>query len=265
VHRLWPVDAPELDDTALAAHYAYPDGLTAPFVRVNVVSSTDGAVSVDGTSSGLGSDADRRVFGLLRELAEVVLVGAGTVRAENYRGARRPTRGRTTPPPIAVVTGSADLDPTSRLFTDTAVAPIVLTLASAPAPRRDRLAAAGGDVVVLERLTPDTVLAELARRGLHRVLCEGGPSLLGTFAAADAVDELCLTLAPLLTGGTACRIAWGPDGSPIRPLVLVGALHASGVLLLRYRRADPIGRHGRRRSIVPTSYGGTNRTYRTAE
>ena len=73
------------------------------------------------------------MFGLLRELAEVVLVGAGTVRAEKYRGARRPTRGRATPPPIAVVTGSADLDPESRLFTDTAVPPLVLTAESAPA------------------------------------------------------------------------------------------------------------------------------------
>jgi 5-amino-6-(5-phosphoribosylamino)uracil reductase len=103
------------------------------------------------------------------------------------------------------------------------------------------LAAAGGDVVVLERLTPDLLLGELARRGLHRVLCEGGPSLFGTLIAADAVDELCLTLAPMLAGGSAGRIARGPAGTPARPLALAGALQADGVLLLRYRRADPIG------------------------
>jgi 5-amino-6-(5-phosphoribosylamino)uracil reductase len=233
-------DDTALDDTALAAHYAYPDGLAAPYVRVNFVSSADGAVSVDGRSGGLGSVADRRVFGMLRELADVVLVGAGTVRTEDYRGARRPTRGRDTPPPIAVVTGSAGLDPESRLFTDTAVPPIVLTLASAPADNRERLAAAGADVVVLERLTPDALLAELARRGLHRVLCEGGPMLFGDLVAADAVDELCLTVAPLLAGGTAGRIAAGPEGGHARPLQLVGALHADGALLLRYRRATPI-------------------------
>lgn len=243
MHLLLPFsdDRSELDDAGLAAHYAYPEGLAAPFVRVNFVSSTDGAVSVGGRSGGLASAADRRVFGLLRELAEVVLVGAGTVRAEDYRGARRPTRGRDTPPPIAVVTGSAGLDPASRLFTDTAVPPVVLTLASAPRQRRERLAAAGGDVVALERLTPDAVLAELARRGLHRVLCEGGPSLLGELVAADAVDELCLTVAPLLAGGAAGRIAHGPEGSPARPLELVGALRAGNDLLLRYRRATPIG------------------------
>jgi 5-amino-6-(5-phosphoribosylamino)uracil reductase len=234
-----PAAGDDLDDGRLVAHYAYPDDLGAPFVRVNFVASADGAVSVAGRSAGLGSPADRRVFLLLRELADVLLVGAGTVRAEDYGGARRPTRGRDAPPPVAVVTGSADLDPASRLFTDTRVPPIVLTLGSAPAERRERLAAAGGDVVALERLTPDLVLAELARRGLHRVLCEGGPRLFGELVAADAVDELCLTVAPLLVGGTAGRIAVGP-GSHGRPLELAGALHEDGVLLLRYRRATPI-------------------------
>jgi riboflavin biosynthesis pyrimidine reductase len=242
IRPLWPpppgsAPAGPLDRPALAAHYAYPDGLAAPFVRVNFVASIDGAVTVDGRSGGLGSAADRAVFGLLRELAEVVLVGAGTVRAEDYRGARRPTRGAELPPPIAVVTGSADLDPGSRLFTDTRVPPLVLTLGSAPEQRRSRLAAAGGDVVVLERLTPDALLAELGRRGLHRVLCEGGPSLLGELQAADAVDELCLTVAPVLAGGEAGRIVAGPHGSPPRRMALAAALHSDDALLLRYRRA----------------------------
>jgi 5-amino-6-(5-phosphoribosylamino)uracil reductase len=177
------------------------------------------------------------VFLMQRRLADVILVGAGTVRAEDYRGARRPTRGRDTPPPIAVVTGSALLDPDSRLFTDTRVPPIVLTLASAPPERRERLAAAGADVVALERLTPDLVLAELARRGLHRVLCEGGPTLFGELVAADAVDELCLTVAPLLVAGTAGRIATGPASEHRLPLELADTLHEDGSLLLRYRRA----------------------------
>jgi 5-amino-6-(5-phosphoribosylamino)uracil reductase len=239
VHRLLPDPTPPaaaLDGAALATHYAYPKDLAAPYVRVNFVTSIDGAVSVDGRSGGLGSAADRRVFGLLRELCEVVLVGAGTVRAEDYGGARRPMRGHDTPPPIAVVTGSADLDPAARLFTDARVPPIVLTLDTAPRERRDRLADAGADVVALDRLTPDALLAELGRRDLHRVLCEGGPSLLGELHAADAVDELCLTLSPLLAGGDSGRITRGPRGAPPRPMALAGALHADGALLLRYRR-----------------------------
>ncbi|OLT13267.1 hypothetical protein BJF78_22265 [Pseudonocardia sp. CNS-139] len=244
MHPLLPAPgdrpAPELDDNRLADLYAYPAVLTAPYVRVNFVSSADGAAAVEGRSGGLGSPADRRVFRMLRELAEVVLVGAGTVRAEDYRGTRRPTRGRDTFPPVAIVTGSADLDPESRCFTDTHVPPIVLTGAGAPRARRDRLAAAGADVVVLERLDPESVLAELGRRGLHRVLCEGGPSLFGDLVTADAVDELCLTLAPLLAGGAATRIARGVPGTPPRPLQLAGALHEDGTLLLRYTRAAPI-------------------------
>jgi riboflavin biosynthesis pyrimidine reductase len=241
VKRLWPPPLlDDVDDAALAAHYAWPDEPAVPFVRVNFVASVDGAVSVDGRSGGLGTPADKKVFRLLRELADVVLVGAGTVRTEDYNGVRRNTRGRDTPPPVAVVTGSADLDPASKLFTDTVVPPLVLTLDTAPAERRKALAAAGGDVVVLPRLTPDALLVELARRGLHHVLCEGGPALLGDLQAADAVDELCLTVSPLLVGGDAGRIARGPVGSPARRMTLVGALQSDDALLLRYRRSpDP--------------------------
>jgi riboflavin biosynthesis pyrimidine reductase len=241
VHRLLPAPARDLETDgpdgrdALADHYAYPADLRAPFVRVNFVSSADGAVSVDGRSGGLGAGGDERVFGVLRELAEVVLVGAGTARTEDYRGARRPTRGRDLPPPVAVVTGSADLDPAARLFTDTRVPPIVLTTAAAPADRRSRLADAGADVALLDGLEPASLLAELERRGLRRVLCEGGPSLFGALVGADAVDELCLTLAPLLVAGRAGRIATGPDGPP-RSMSLVGALSEQDELLLRYRR-----------------------------
>jgi riboflavin biosynthesis pyrimidine reductase len=234
------VSEPETPD--LIAHYAYPEKLTAPYVRVNFVSSVDGAATADGLSGGLGTAADRQVFGVLRELAEVVLVGAGTVRAEGYRGARKPTRGRTLPPPIAVVTGSADLDPTSPLFTDTRVPPIVLTGSAASQERRNALTAAGADVVVLDPLSPEALLGELGRRGLHRVLCEGGPRLFGDLVAAALVDELCLTVAPLLAGGDAGRIAVGKSGSPTLPLSLslVGALNEDDTLLLRYARTGDL-------------------------
>lgn len=231
-----PRTAPEPD---LTAAYAYPEDLTAPYVRVNFVSSADGAVSVEGRSAGLHSPADLQIFRTLRLLCDVVLVGAGTVRAEDYGGAKHPTLGGSAPPPIAVVTGSADLDPAARLFTETTVAPIVLTTADAPAGRREAIGAAGGEVVLLDGLTPRTVLAELGRRGLHRVLCEGGPGLFGDFLAAGAVDELCLTVAALAAGGTSGRIARGPAGAAPSPLDLVGVIRDDdGTLLLRYRRVD---------------------------
>ena len=209
-----------------------------------MVTSLDGAVAAGGRGSqGLSTPADRELFRSVRRAADVVLVGAGTARDENYRGVRPRRPGPDgadpgPPPPVAVVTGSAALDPAAPLFTDTTPAPIVLTTAAAPAARRAALAAAGAEVVALADLAPGTLLAELGRRGLREVLCEGGPTLLGALVAADAIDELRLTLVPVLAGGPAGRIAGGPDAVPLRRMELIGQLAApDGTLLLHYRRA----------------------------
>ncbi|MBN9734466.1 MULTISPECIES: dihydrofolate reductase family protein [unclassified Pseudonocardia] len=214
-----------------------------PRVTAIMVSSLDGAVTAGGRGSqGLSTPADRELFRALRRAAGVVLVGAGTARDEDYRGVRPRRAGPGEPdpgppPPVAVVTGSADLDPHAALFTDTVTAPIVLTTADAPAHRRAALSAAGADVAVLPDLAPATLLAELGRRGLHDVLCEGGPTLLGALVAADAVDELRLTLVPVLVGGPAGRIASGPVAGPARSLRPAGSRQADdGTLLLHYIR-----------------------------
>jgi riboflavin biosynthesis pyrimidine reductase len=234
VRRLLP-PGPDVSADDLAEVYAYPPGLTAPWVRVNFVSSLDGAVSVAGVSAGLGSPADKAVFGTLRRLADVILVGSGTARAERYRGARTPMLGTDTYPPIAVVTGSASLETDLGLFTDTHVPTVVLTTSEAPADRRAALREAGGDVVELPDLRPSTILTELGRRGLHRVLCEGGPVLHGDLVAVGAVDELCLTLSPLLAAGAAGRIARSAGGHDPEAMTLESALEQDGTLLLRYR------------------------------
>src|SRR3954447_13029614 len=157
MRRLLPDPA---DDVDLRESYAAPAGR---YVRVNFAASVDGAVTVDGRSRGLSSDADRELFHLLRAMADVVLVGAGTVRAENYGGARPGDRST---PPIAVVTRSLDLDPSARLFTDTRVPPIVLTCATAPAARREALEGIADVVVAGEAdVDPETALAALAERG----------------------------------------------------------------------------------------------------
>jgi riboflavin-specific deaminase-like protein len=240
MQRLWPLPAPtapELSDAELAEVYAYPEPLDRPYVRMNFVASADGAATAGGQTKDLSTDGDRRVFRLLRELAEVILVGAGTVRAENYRGARKPSRVTGEPPPIAVVTATAQLDPGAPLFTDTSVPPLILTTTASSEANRRRLADAGADVVALpgQRLGAEQVLDELAGRGLRRVLCEGGPHLFGDLLAADAVDELCLTVSALLAGGGIDRIAMGPD-HPLRPLRLLSVLTEDDALLLRYRR-----------------------------
>lgn len=236
--RLWPPGKPdpeaELTDDELADHYAYPRDPDRPHLRVNFVSSLDGAVSVDGVSGGLSSPADRRVFGLLRELCDVVLVGAGTARAERYRGARRASRVTGLPPRIAVVSHRAELDPVGPLFTETTVPALVLTAPDAPAANVARLTEAGAEVDT-RGTAPADLLAALRERGLLRVLCEGGPSLLGTLAAAAAVDELCLSLSPLLVAGDSGRIARGTHPMANR-MRLAGLLHDHDMLLLRYQR-----------------------------
>ncbi|UGT56624.1 pyrimidine reductase family protein [Nocardia asteroides] len=241
----------DLDDDALARCYAYPRQLDRPWVRANFVNSVDGAFTVDGVSAGLGTEADHRVFTLLRELAEVIVVGAGTVRAENYGGAHPdPARRRAhfqhgiggsaegTPPPIAVVTASARLDPAAKLFTDAEVAPLIITTAHADADAVAALARAGAEVVVAGEaaIMPAAIPRVLAERGLQRVLCEGGPHLFGQLAEADLVDELCLTTSPRLVGGAGGRISLSASGfdTPMSRKQLV--LAEDGTVLARWAR-----------------------------
>jgi riboflavin biosynthesis pyrimidine reductase len=226
VQRLLPDPSDQVD---IRAAYAVD---SERHVRVNFASSADGAVTVDGTSKGLSSDADRELFHLLRSMSDVVLVGAGTARAENYGGAREGD-GRT--PPIAVVSRSLDLDRAARLFTDTKVPPIVITCADSPVDRREALAEIA-DVIVAGEDTVDVAAAldQLADRKLKHVICEGGPHLFGWLAAAKAFDELCLSLAPLLAGGRAGRILAGVESQLADPLRLMQVLEDDGHLFLRY-------------------------------
>lgn len=238
-----------LHDDEIRELYAYPADPAVPWVRVNFVSSIDGAVATDGTSGGLGTTADRRVFAALRELADVIVVGAATVRAENYGGAkpdaaardRRLARGQSPVPPIAVVTASAHLDPGHRLLTDTEVAPLVVTGRGAPADRTAALADAGATVLAVgDADVPTTALLDaLADRGLHRVLCEGGPTLFGQLLADDAVDELCLTTSPVLVAGGSGRIAHSPTATP-RPMRRAHVIaDDDGTVLTRWVRDRP--------------------------
>jgi riboflavin biosynthesis pyrimidine reductase len=229
VRRLFPDPSDHVD---LRTAYA----VDAPrHVRANFVASADGSVSLQGKSGTLGNAADRELFQLLRALSDVVLVGAGTARVENYGGARE-VDGRT--PPIAVVSRSLDFDPQARLFTDTKVPPIVLTCAAAPADRLKQLediaeVVVAGDADVDMRAAIDA----LADRGLRHVECEGGPHLLGWLVAAGILDELCLTLAPVIAGGMAGRIVAGLETQVGDRLQLLQVLEDDGYVFLRYSTA----------------------------
>jgi riboflavin biosynthesis pyrimidine reductase len=213
IHQLWPDASGPLDTDALVALYESDK----PGIRANFVTSVDGAVALDGVSTGLSGPPDKRVFGILRMLSDVVLVGAATLRADDYRPIvlspdRRRWRlehGRSEYPTLVVVGRGSDL-------------PAHPAVARAPVPAR---------VIGLDDLP------SLCDR---HVLCEGGPTLFGELLAADLVDELCLTVSPLLagaaTGPEPGRIAAGPRLPVPRQMSLCHALAAEGMLLLRYRR-----------------------------
>lgn len=229
----------------LAALYAYPAGLDRAWVRANMIESADGAATVDGLSGGLSGPADREVFGVLRALADVILVGAGTVRDEKYQPARvRPAlaglrAGRPAAPRIAVLTGRLDLDLDSALFSGAAAGAGTIVITSGVAAA-DRRAAAGAHAEVIlageQRVDVPAAVAALAGRGHRRILAEGGPHLLGQLAAAGLIDELCVTVSPVLASGSAGRIIQpGPTGSDGRAgLELAHVLADGGYLFCRY-------------------------------
>lgn len=227
MRRLLPVGGGEVTD--LAAAYAPPPGR---HVRANFVVSTDGATTVGGVSAGLSGPADRELFHVLRSLCDVVLVGATTARRENY-GAARASDGRK-PPPVAVVSRSLDLDPDARLFAEATVRPWVLTVSSAPAERRAALSRVAHVVDAGEHSVDIPVaLDALSAAGLDRVLCEGGPHLLGDVVAAGALDDLCLSIAPVLAGGAGDRLLAGLPIVPPVPLRIEQILEDEGTLFLR--------------------------------
>jgi len=236
-----PADAAaaELDDHALAGLYAYPG---PHWLRANMVASADGAGFLEGRTAALSTPGDMRLFGLLRVLADVVLVGAGTARVEEYKPARRRPAledlraGRPPAVPIAVVSRKLDLDFATPLFAEAPrdARTIVITCAGAP---DDRLAAAAraADVIVAGEMAVDLREAQTALRdrGLGRVLCEGGPHLLSQLAAEGLLDELCLTVTPVLAGPGPARVVAGAP-FPARPMTLAHALTEHGELFCRY-------------------------------
>ena len=199
-------------------------------------------------SAGLSSPADMRLFGLLRALADVVLVGAGTARTEQYKPVRLRTAmaslraDRTATPPIALVSRALDLDLGTPLFTGAPpeARTIVITCAASPADRRAAVARVA-DLIVAGDLVVDLGegMAAMGDRGLGRVLCEGGPHLLGQLAAAGLLDELCLTISPLLAGHGPFRITAGAR-FPARPMTLAHVVEDDGFLFCRYVTRAPL-------------------------
>jgi riboflavin-specific deaminase-like protein len=229
-----------------------PDESTTRWLRLNMIASLDGrATDPSGATAGLASEGDHEVFRTLRALSDCILVGAGTARAEGYGPhrlradlrRRRQADGRRAPAPIVVVSRSLALDPETPLFAEATTPTIVVTCAAAPADRLEWLSATAPVVVAGEdHVDFHAALDELAERfGLPHVLCEGGPHLNGALFAAGVVDELCLTVAPLITGATAPTIVQPPV--PSTGMRLQTLCEQDGELYARYQLGSRLPQH----------------------
>ncbi len=245
MRRLVPGPCQDIDDAGLLE--AYAPRRTGAFVRFNFVSSIDGAATVGGLSGALGTAADKRLFMLLRRQADVILVGAGTVRAEGYEGelldeasrAWRLERGMPERPVLAVVSGRLNLQADSELFVQSHDRILLLASGSASPSRIAELGAVADVIAAPDPgpgIDPHWIIDTLGARGLAMVHSEGGPTLFGDFAHADAVDSLCVTFSPTLVGGDSPRIAHGRHGAEQHAMALRVLIEEDGALLAEYRR-----------------------------
>ena len=269
IHLLWSADESchSWEDAYLGADRSG----RSPWTILNMVQSLDGVVTSDDVSADLGSPADQEIFRTLRSLADVILVGAETVRKENYGPpkltaelqAQRKSRSQQPLPEIAVVSASLALDPKSRLFED-GHRPIIFTCSGsnnvcaddtrtedAPADRQSRYEALSevAEVIVLESseeaessgsdagaaVDLSAVREALSERGHKIILCEGGPTLNAQLAAQDLIDEFCISLSPSLLGGNPLHLL---EDAPLlnKRLTLLSVATDNTLLFLRYKQ-----------------------------
>lgn len=239
--------ATDVTAAQLTQAYAFPSA-DRPVIRANMVASVDGAATADGKSAGLGGDGDHRIFHLQRSLADAIVVGAQTAVTEGYRpptvapeyADERAGRGQSPAPLLVLVSRSLSIPADYATIADAGV--VIATCESAPADARRRLLDAGATLVDCgaDDVDPHQLVAELAAREANRVLCEGGPRFLATIAASGLLDELALTVSPVMACGDAARIAHGasPDlPVPMRLHRLLG--DDEGFVFQLWKRALP--------------------------
>jgi riboflavin biosynthesis pyrimidine reductase len=214
-----------------------------PWVIANFISTIDGAAVVQGGSTAINDDDDKAMFAALRVVPDFVLVGAGTVRAENYQPIKldnaaqsaRVEAGMEPNPHLIVVSGSLDLETTHRVFSDPEHRVTVLTGQDSQPGRFAELSDVA-DVIRLNSTGADDLIHYM--RMARLVLCEGGPTLMGAMIAGGYIDEMALTVAPMLVSGVSPRITHGASPEQPMEMRLDRVLYGDRSLFLRYLRAD---------------------------
>lgn len=227
----------------------------SPWTILNMVQSLDGGVTSDDVSADLGSPADQEIFLTLRSLADVILVGAETVRKENYGPPKltaelreqRKSRGQQPLPEIAVVSASLALDPKSHLF-EGGHRPVIFTcsgshealsgVAEITVLENSEAAEDSGAVAVSgagSTVDLSAVRESLKARGHKIILCEGGPTLNAQLVAQDLIDEFCISLSPAFLGGNPLHLL---EGALLlnKSLTLLSVATDNALLFLRYRQ-----------------------------
>ncbi len=237
-----------VDETDLIELFRYPALEGRGWVRTNFVMSLDGSVQgPDGRSGTLGTESDQRVFALQRALADAILVGANTVRLEGYRAvdlepwqlAIREQEGLAPYPALVIISASADLDPAIATPAEgVGGAVMIITTAGKTADDLEPLRSVGITVLEADGTTLDLaqIVDQLAGSGFPRLLCEGGPRLHNELLASGVVDEVLLTLAPVVVGGQGLRSTSGSALSVPSSFRLQRVLYADdGALFTSHR------------------------------
>lgn len=212
-----------------------------PYTVANFVSSVDGRATIGGRSAPLSSPSDRALFHTLRESVDALIAGTNTLRVERYgrpikdpaARRRRVDRGLAPEPLAVVVSRSGQVPYEIPLFSEPEARIVEFTGATAPRPvaaQRELVSLAPEQVglrEVMERLRHDW--------GVGTLLCEGGPTLFGALVAEGLIDELFLTVTPVLVGGEINpAILTGPPLPDPAELELSSALEREGSLFLRF-------------------------------
>ena len=216
------------------------------WVTGHMVAGLDGTAAVGGRVGSLSTAPDQALFRRMRQIADIVLVGAETVRREGYGSVgldddaqkQRRRLGQSATPPIALVSRSLAFDWNAKVFADAPDdARTHLITCEAADPGRRAEAEQYAEVIVAgdDRVEPAAAMRALADHGSRVVLCEGGPTWLGELVAADRLDELCLSVAPLM-GGDPLPVSVTPPGAGLAQFELKGAMAEDDTLFLRYER-----------------------------
>jgi riboflavin biosynthesis pyrimidine reductase len=245
VHQLEPgADVPDALGPYLEVDRSRPTHEC--WVTGHMVAGLDGTAAVDGRVGSLSTTPDQALFRRMRQIADIVLVGAETVRREGYGSVRldeeaqeqRRRLGKSATPPLALVSRSLAFDWTAKVFADAPddARTHVITCEAAD-PRRRAEAEQHAEVIVAgdDRVEPAAAMRALADLGRRVVLCEGGPTWLGELVAADRLDELCLSVAPLM-GGDPLPVSVTPPGAGLAQFELKGTMAEDDTLFLRYER-----------------------------